>query len=93
VSGWCFSKKKPSEYYIHLILTPLFREFKEEEIMKETYLFYNNTMRFIQYKLLIIEVKVRYQGIYSGIASLFKSQNSEIRDSSVKYGMLNCRRD
>jgi hypothetical protein len=82
-----------SDYYIHLILTPLFSELKEEEKTKETYLLSKNTIRFIRQKLLIIEVKIIYHEISSGIASLFKSQNSEIRDSSVKYGTLNCSRD
>jgi hypothetical protein len=94
VRGRCFSgENQHSDYYIHLILTPLIRELKEEEEMKETCLLSKKTMRFIRQKLLIIEVKIIYQEISSGIASLFKSQNSEIRDSAVKYRTLNCRRD
>ena len=58
VRGRCFSEKKSADYYIHVILTPLFRELKEEEEIKETYLFSKNSKRFVRQKLLIFEVKI-----------------------------------
>ena len=71
VRGQCFPEKKNTDYYIHLILTPLFSELREEEkIKKKTHLLSNGTMRFFRQKLLIIEVKIIYQEISSGIASL-----------------------
>jgi hypothetical protein len=82
-----------SDYYIHLNLKSLFSELEEGEKTKETYLLSKNTIKFFRQKLPIIVVKIIYHEISSGIASMFKSQNSEIRNSSVKYNTLNCRMD